>query len=102
MIDDQFEKIRAEIASHDMNKEYIKAGYEPLFAAAPDSKIIIVGQAPGIRAQTSGIPWDDKSGPSFAIHLCLHIFRWIFITQEKGSREIYHLEKTLLINGTKN
>lgn len=69
MIDDQFEKIRAEIASHDMNKEYIKAGYEPLFAAAPDSKIIIVGQAPGIKAQTSGIPWNDKSG--------LNLMRWL-------------------------
>jgi len=28
----------------------------------PKSKIIIIGQAPGIKVHTSGVPWDDASG----------------------------------------
>jgi uracil-DNA glycosylase len=37
-------------------------GWLPLYSAHPDAKIVIVGQAPGRRAQLSGIPWDDASG----------------------------------------
>lgn len=75
MIYDEFEKIRAEISSHTTNKEHSSAGFEPLFAAAPDSKIIIVGQAPGIRAQTSGLPWDDKSGQN--------LMRWLGVSEDQ-------------------
>jgi uracil-DNA glycosylase len=31
-------------------------------AAHPQSKIVIIGQAPGLAVHNSGIPWDDKSG----------------------------------------
>ena len=34
----------------------------PILAAHPESRILIVGQAPGIRVHESGIPWDDASG----------------------------------------
>lgn len=34
----------------------------PVLAASPDSKILIIGQAPGQKVHDSGIPWDDKSG----------------------------------------
>ena len=37
-------------------------GYLPVYAAAPASRIVIVGQAPGAKAQRSGIPWSDASG----------------------------------------
>jgi uracil-DNA glycosylase len=30
--------------------------------AAPTARILVVGQAPGIRVHNSGIPWDDPSG----------------------------------------
>ena len=72
-MDSQFQKIRDDISGHAKNAAYTKAGFEPLFAAAPDSKIIIVGQAPGIRAQASGIPWDDKSG--------LNLMRWLGVSE---------------------
>jgi uracil-DNA glycosylase family 4 len=35
---------------------------KPIVAANINSRIIIIGQAPGIKVQNSGIPWDDKSG----------------------------------------
>lgn len=37
-------------------------GPRPVVAAHPESKIVIIGQAPGLAVHNSGIPWDDKSG----------------------------------------
>lgn len=34
----------------------------PIVQASTTSKIVIIGQAPGQKAQNSGIPWDDASG----------------------------------------
>ncbi len=34
----------------------------PVVSASKDSKIIIIGQAPGIKVHQSGIPWNDASG----------------------------------------
>lgn len=34
----------------------------PLFTASTQASIMVVGQAPGIRAHTSGKPWNDASG----------------------------------------
>ena len=35
---------------------------KPVLNFSSSSKIIIIGQAPGIKVQQSGIPWDDASG----------------------------------------
>lgn len=51
-----------EIYEHPANSWAIKLDYKPLYTASPTVKIVIIGQAPGIKAQVSGIPWDDKSG----------------------------------------
>ena len=37
-------------------------GARPVLAASQTAKILLVGQAPGIRVHGSGIPWDDASG----------------------------------------
>ncbi|ADR21365.1 IclR family transcriptional regulator [Marivirga tractuosa] len=37
-------------------------GANPIVQASSQSKIAIIGQAPGIAVHQSGIPWDDKSG----------------------------------------
>lgn len=34
----------------------------PIVTASKNSKILIIGQAPGIKVHESGIPWNDKSG----------------------------------------
>lgn len=41
---------------------HLELGTNPVLTAHPNSKIVIIGQAPGIRVHRSGIPWDDKSG----------------------------------------
>jgi len=41
---------------------FLALGVNPVLAASPQSKIAIVGQAPGLKVHQSGVPWDDKSG----------------------------------------
>ena len=50
------------IMAHENNADFTERGWRPLFVASATARLVIIGQAPGIRAQTSGIPWDDKSG----------------------------------------
>lgn len=37
-------------------------GARPVLQASPQSRILIVGQAPGIKVHETGIPWNDASG----------------------------------------
>lgn len=41
---------------------HLPHGPRPVLQAAETSRILIVGQAPGMRVHTTGIPWDDASG----------------------------------------
>ncbi|MEZ4778041.1 MAG: uracil-DNA glycosylase family protein [Flavobacteriaceae bacterium] len=43
-------------------KAQLPLGPRPVFSIAEDSKICIIGQAPGTKVHESGIPWDDASG----------------------------------------
>lgn len=50
------------IQADEQNRNYTDQGIKPLYSVHPEAKLLIVGQAPGIRAQTSGLFWDDPSG----------------------------------------
>jgi uracil-DNA glycosylase len=54
--------VRSAIVRDPDNAWATDQGWSPLYSAHPDATIVIVGQAPGRRAQLSGIPWDDPSG----------------------------------------
>jgi uracil-DNA glycosylase len=41
---------------------HLECGVNPVLAASPKSKILIIGQAPGRMVHNTGIPWNDKSG----------------------------------------
>ena len=59
---DSFEQLKQEIMADSDNKKYTEEGIEPLFSTPNTAKILIVGQAPGIKAQESKIFFNDKSG----------------------------------------
>lgn len=59
---DSFEQLKKEIMADSDNKKYTDKGIEPLFSTPNTAKILIVGQAPGIKAQESKIFFNDKSG----------------------------------------
>lgn len=58
----QLNHILAAIKADSQNQIYTQAGIEPLYSASPEARILIVGQAPGQRAQDSQMVWNDKSG----------------------------------------
>ncbi|WP_298237307.1 uracil-DNA glycosylase family protein [uncultured Algibacter sp.] len=43
-------------------KKHLALGPRPVVSAHLDSKIVIIGQAPGTKVHASGVPWDDASG----------------------------------------
>jgi len=57
-----FEKIKQEIMADQMNESYTKMGIPPLFKASVDARIVIVGQAPGRKAEATQLFWNDLSG----------------------------------------
>ncbi|MBD1423943.1 uracil-DNA glycosylase family protein [Sphingobacterium chuzhouense] len=50
------------------------AGVNPVLTIDDRSKILIVGQAPGMKVHLSGIPWDDQSGKELR--------NWLGVTEE--------------------
>lgn len=68
-------EIREAIINDPFNKDYKDLGFLPVYDITEQSKILIVGQAPGIKAQVSGITWNDKSGDNLRA--------WLGITREE-------------------
>ena len=59
---DSLEQLVADIMADEQNASYTEQGIKPLFTVPKTARINIVGQAPGIRAQESGLYWNDQSG----------------------------------------
>jgi len=58
----ELDGLRTEITNHPSNAWAAQLGYAPLYAAESSARIAVIGQAPGRKAQESGVPWDDASG----------------------------------------
>jgi uracil-DNA glycosylase len=74
-VTDELAGIRARIIADPANGWAKDSGWAPLYTAATTSRIAIIGQAPGRRAQESGIPWDDPSG--------VKLRQWLGVTDEE-------------------
>lgn len=70
-----FDEIRAQIAADPMNKEYTDRGIPPLFKATDEARMVIVGQAPGRRAEATRLFWNDPSGDLLR--------EWMGVTREQ-------------------
>lgn len=57
-----FEEIKQKIMDDPMNASYTQRGIPPLFKASKEARIVIVGQAPGRRAEETRLFWNDLSG----------------------------------------
>ena len=67
-------KLLSEIKECTICKDYLDLGPRPVVTGHPDSKVVIIGQAPGTKVHASGIPWDDASGKELR--------RWMDISNE--------------------
>ncbi|WP_394551762.1 uracil-DNA glycosylase family protein [Agromyces sp. MMS24-JH15] len=59
---DAFARLRDEIAADRANAAYTAMGWRPLVFGSAGSRVLLISQAPGRKAQASGIPFDDASG----------------------------------------
>ncbi|WP_422392154.1 uracil-DNA glycosylase family protein [Nakamurella antarctica] len=67
-----FDAIRSAIADDEPNAVMRERGWHPIYTASATARIAVIGQAPGIKAQTSGVPWDDASGKN--------LMEWLGVT----------------------
>lgn len=105
------EKLTAEIMADPQNSSYTKQGIKPLFTIPKTARINIVGQAPGIRAQESGLYWNDPSGDNLREWLGVSkeqfynsglfaIIPMDFISPATENQAIYRQGRALLKSGT--
>lgn len=68
------QKLLSEIKKCTICEEHLALGPRPVLSAHHDSKIVIIGQAPGTKVHASGIPWDDASGKQLR--------KWLNVTDD--------------------
>ncbi len=76
-----FDKIRGEIMADPINQAYTERGIPPLFQASHDARIVIIGQAPGRKAEETRLVWNDPSGD--------RLREWMGITREQFYKSKY-------------
>ena len=69
------DKLLIEIRSCTTCKAFLPNKPKPIIQASAQSKILIIGQAPGQKVQDSGIPWNDLSGNELR--------RWLSVSKEQ-------------------
>jgi uracil-DNA glycosylase len=56
------QKLVTEVHNCTICSKHLPLGPRPVISVSTNSKIAIIGQAPGNKVHASGIPWDDQSG----------------------------------------
>ncbi len=54
--------LHSHIAACTLCAEHLPLGPRPVVQFSQNSRILIIGQAPGTKVHASGVPWDDDSG----------------------------------------
>lgn len=62
MTERKFDKLLREVRACRYCEGELPLGPRPVLRAAPGSRVLIVGQAPGTKVHATGIPWNDPSG----------------------------------------
>lgn len=69
------DRLLAEVRACAICVPHLPLGPNPVLAAHPNSRVLIIGQAPGIKVHESGVPWQDKSGD--------RLRDWLGVTNEQ-------------------
>ncbi|MEO8528208.1 MAG: uracil-DNA glycosylase family protein [Pseudolysinimonas sp.] len=72
---DEFDAIRESLVDDPSNSAMRQQGWQPVYTASARARIAVIGQAPGRKAQTSGVPWDDGSGKN--------LIQWLGVAAEQ-------------------
>lgn len=68
------ESLLATIRKCKLCEKYLPFAPRPILSASGSAKILIIGQAPGMKVQQTGIPWNDPSGDNLR--------RWMGVSRE--------------------
>ncbi len=60
--DDDFGRLLAEIRNCNLCAAHLPLSPRPIVRASPSARLLIISQAPGVRARQSGLSFDDRSG----------------------------------------
>ncbi|MBY0355228.1 MAG: uracil-DNA glycosylase family protein [Rickettsiales bacterium] len=74
-------RLMSEINACTICAEHLPLGPRPVFQFNPKAKILIAGQAPGVRVHETGIPFNDPSGDR--LRAWVGVSREIFYDAEK-------------------
>lgn len=66
-------------------ESHLPLGPRPVVRASAEAKILIVGQAPGLKVHESGVPWNDASG--------VRLREWLGLTHD----EFYDASKVAIL-----
>lgn len=78
-------KLLRQIRACDVCAKDLPLGPRPVLNFHPESKVLIVGQAPGTKVHKTGLPWNDPSGD--------RLRSWMDISQE----EFYDVSKYAIV-----
>ena len=69
----ELKSLLSEIKQCTICKDYLEPN--PVLSVSDESRILIVGQAPGTKVHASGIPWNDQSGKNLR--------SWLGVSEEQ-------------------
>jgi uracil-DNA glycosylase len=72
--DAKLQRLLSEVRACTICAAHLPFPPRPILRAAVSSRLLIVGQAPGLKVQQTGIPWNDPSGD--------RLRRWLNLTRE--------------------
>ncbi len=61
-MENELDLLLREIRSCNLCQAHLPLGPNPVLRASAESKILVVGQAPGTRVHKTSVPWNDPSG----------------------------------------
>jgi uracil-DNA glycosylase len=66
---DTLQTLQQAIEQDPANQQYTANGIKPLYSVHPEARLVIIGQAPGKKAQDTRLFWNDQSGKRLRIWL---------------------------------
>ncbi|HEY9116788.1 MAG TPA: uracil-DNA glycosylase family protein, partial [Roseivirga sp.] len=69
------EKLLREVRNCQICSHSLPLGARPVVSIHPNSRILVIGQAPGTKVHQSGIPWNDSSGKNLR--------SWLGVSEEQ-------------------
>lgn len=71
----EFERVLMQARACRICEAHLPLGPRPVLQMAPGARIMIIGQAPGLKVHQTGIPWNDASGDTLR--------RWLELSREQ-------------------